>query len=266
MTAINPARLKIQCADLSETFSDPDRFTIKLHDLLNFYAVRIRQTTISRRSLLLQSYQTPPPVLRAIERELIEPLNKKPSQGLLLIDRLWEEEWLEIQSLAVILLGNLPPINPEGIFKRINAWLASNPSVIIRDILATKGLNRLTTTKPNLVLEFFQNLMKTANKDECRMVLAGLIPFVEDPAFDNLPLIYGFIDQILLIEETGLNKEILNLLKILVKRSEKETVFFLERQLVTASKPRIFRIIRQLLPNLSGSSHSDLRNALDSYE
>lgn len=78
MTAINPARLKVQSAELSAHFSDPDTFLPKLHTLLDFYAVRIQKTSISRPSLTLRSYQVAAPVLRAVERELKDLLIQTP--------------------------------------------------------------------------------------------------------------------------------------------------------------------------------------------
>ena len=75
MTAINPARLKIQCADLVISYSNPVSFISGLHDLLGFYATRIRHTGLKRLPLTLQTYQVPLPVLRALETEINPKLN-----------------------------------------------------------------------------------------------------------------------------------------------------------------------------------------------
>ena len=125
MTAINPARLKIQCAELSENYSNPAKFIPGLHDLLGFYAARIRQTSLSRIPLTLQAYQVPAPVLRALVIELENYLEEDPSLGLKLIDTLWKEEWVEFRQLAIICLGDLPPFDPEQILDRIKFWLKS---------------------------------------------------------------------------------------------------------------------------------------------
>ena len=78
MNAINPARLKIQSARLAESFQNPEQFIAGLHELLIFYAARIRQTTLSRTPLELQAYQVPAPVLRALELELSDQVNNCP--------------------------------------------------------------------------------------------------------------------------------------------------------------------------------------------
>ncbi len=265
MTAINPARLKIQCVKLSELYSDPEQFIQGLHELFDFYAIRVRQTGIARTPLLLQSYQVSPPVLRALKQELIEPLNTQPSQGLILIDALWEQEWVETRALAVSLLGSIPPINPGSIFKRIKTWLSASKSDEIRSILTTRGVSRLSIENPEGVLNFFQELLSSPTKGNCQAVLFGLVPFAEDQNFDNLPRLYKLLDNILLVEEKGLIREILDILKTLIKRSEQESLFFLERQLSTGSKPRIFRVARQILPSFSAQNQAALKETLKNY-
>jgi len=265
MTAINPARLKIQCVELSELYSDPDKFIKGLHELFDFYAVRVRKSGITRTALLLQSYQVSPPVLRALEQELIDPLNTQPSQGLILIDALWEQEWVETRTLAVSLLGSIPPINPASIFKRIKPWISSSKSDLIRSMLTTRGVTRLSKENPELVLNFFHELSSSPTKGNCQAVLFGLVPFASDHNFDNLPRLYKLLDRILLVEEKGLVKEILVILKTLIKRSELESLYFLERQLSTASKPRIFRVTHQILPSFSVQNQASLKETLKSY-
>ena len=112
MTAINPARLKIQCAELSENYSNPAKFIPGLHDLLGFYAARIRQTSLSHTPLTLRAYQVPAPVLRALVIELEEYLEENPSHGLKLIDALWKEEWVEFRQLAIYLPGRFTSKRP----------------------------------------------------------------------------------------------------------------------------------------------------------
>ncbi len=265
MTAINPARLKIQCVELSELYSDPEQFIRGLHELFDFYAIRVRKSGIARNPLLLQSYQVSPPVMRALELELIDPLNTQPSQGLILIDALWEQEWVETRTLAVSLLGSIPPINPASIYKRIKSWISSCKSDVIRSILTTRGVTRLSIENPELVLNFFHELLSPPTKGNCQAVLFGLVPFAGDQNFDNLPRLYQLLDSILLVEEKGLIKEILILLKTLIKRSEQESLYFLERQLYTASKPRIFRVTRQILPSFSTQDQASLKETLKNF-
>lgn len=265
MTAINPARLKIQCAELGESFHHPHNFISGLHDLLAFYGARIRQTSLTKIPLSLQTYQVPAPVMRALELELKELINNFPDQGFLLADRLWQEEWLEIRQLGVILLGNIPTSAPDKILVRIKTWLNTGTSEDLKRQIMTRGLTRLTDEKPGFVLDFLKSLASSAAQPDRQGALFGLIPFAEDPEFDNLPIIFNILRDILLIEESVLRKEISALIRSLQSRTDQETAYFLVRQLATASRPRIFRITRQVLGGFSEESQSLLRQSLQNY-
>jgi len=265
MTSINPARLKIQCAELSENHSNPAKFIPGLHDLLGFYAARIRQTSLSRTPLTLQAYQVPAPVLRALVIELEEYLEGHPSIGLKLIDALWKEEWVEFRQLAIICLGDLPPFDPEQILDRIKFWLKSCTAEDIRRRIMTRGLNHLIEEKPKIIFNFIGDLISSGSKMNHQAALFGLQVFGENPDFDNLPVVYKHLAEILQNEDAGLMKEITALLKALQQRSEQETAFFLERQLAAAANPRIFRVTRQVMGQFNTDNQALLRKTLDNY-
>ncbi len=265
MTAINPTRLKIQCAELSENYSSPAKFILGLHDLLGFYAARIRQTSLSRTPLTLQSYQVPAPVQRALVNELEDYLEEKPSIGLNLVDALWKEEWVEFRQLAIICLGKLHPSDPEQFLDRIKFWLNSCTAEDIRRSIMIQGLTQLVEDKPKIIFEFIGDLISSGSKMNHQAALFGLAAFAENSDFDNLPVIYSKLAEILQNEETGLMKEITALLKILQQRSEQETAYFLERQLAAAAKPRIIRVTRQVIGQFNAENRVMLREAIDNY-
>lgn len=266
MTAINPARLKIQCAELCENYSTPKKFISGLHDLLGFYAARIRQTSLARTPLSLQTYQVPAPVLRALITELEMYLSEEPDTGLKLIDAVWQEEWIEFRQLAIICLGKLPPEKSERILDRSRSWLDSCTAEDIRRKIMTRGLERMAEERPADVFNYIDDLIRSGSKMDHQAALFGLLSFATKPEFDNLPVIYNHLAKILLAEETGLIKEITSLIKALRKRSEQETAYFLERQLAAAAKPRIFRVTRQVIGQFSKTNQKLLRVALQNFD
>ena len=126
-------------------------------------------------------------------------------------------------------------------------------------------MKRLKIEKPDLVLSFYQDLLSNPIKENCQAVLLGLIQFGQDQQFLNLPVLFSLLGDILLVEETGLVKEIQTLLKLLIERSEQEASFFLEGQLSTASKPRITRVVRGLLPLFSSDNQEAIKETLQSF-
>jgi len=264
MTAINPTRLKIQSAKLTEYFTKPDQFISGLHDLLTFYAARIRQTSLTINSAKIESYQVPPPVLRELVLNLLEEANQHPAETLKLVDSLWKENWLEFKQLAVILTGSIPASHLEEIMKRIRKW-GKTSSEELRQLIMTSGLERLRMEKKYQVLDLLKDLGASTVKKDQQAALFGLRPFVEDPEFADLPKIYKILGDILSKDETAFIKEITVLIQSLKKRSESETANFLVRQLSRASKPRILRITRGIMKDFSEDSRALLRESLGNY-
>ena len=264
MTAINPAKLKIQCLKLAESFLDPEGFTSRLHELLTFYTARVRQSKLTHTSEKLQAYQVPPPVLRGLELELIEETHQFPEETLTLLDLLWKEDWLEFKQLAVILLGSISTTYTEEILNRIQNW-ARTPTEDLRQQIMTRGLQRLRVEEKYRVLDLIKKLGASADKKDRQEALFGLMPFAVDTKFDDLPKIFKVLGDILMIEETIFVKEITGLLRSLKMRSEQETAYFLVRQLAKASKPRILRITRQIMREFSEDHRVLMRDGLSNY-
>ena len=266
MTAINPARLKMQTAELGELISQPDQFTAQLHELLAFYSTRVRQTNLSRTPLALQTYQAPEPVILALESEVEEKLAEDPEPGLPLVDVLWKECWVEFRQLAVHALGILPPQEPALILSRIQAWLEECTSEDIRRLIMNEGLTRLADERPAESLRLIEGLISSGSSGNLQAALFGLELYAKNPAYPNLPLLFKYLSRILLAETPGLVKEISSLLRILAARSEQETTYFLIKQLGTAPTSRILRVIRQMMGNLSRENQALLREKMDLFK
>jgi hypothetical protein len=266
MTAINPARLKIQTAELGELIGLPDQFTAQLHELLSLYSTRVRQTNLSRTPLTLQTYQTPEPVILALESEIEERLAEDPEAGYSLVDALWKEFWVEFRQLAVYLNGILPIQEPDRILTRIQAWLECCTSEDIRRLIMTEGMANLAREETQLSLKFIEELIRSESKENLQAAIFGLELYVKDPSYPNLPLLFKYLSNILLIEETGLTKEISALLRILASRSEQETAYFLAKQLGVVPKSRILRVIRAVIGNLSQENQELLREKMEIFK
>lgn len=266
MTAINPARLKIQTAELGELIGQADKFVPQLHDLLLFYSARVRQTSLSRTPLTLQAYQVPEPVIQALETEIADRLEGDSEAGYSLVEALWKERWVEFRRLAVHVLGILPTEEPDRILSQIQIWLEKCNSEDIRRLLMTEGMTRLATEKPEQSLLFLKELISSGSKENHQAVLFGLELFAKNPSYANLPLLYKFLSQILRGEENGLVKEISTLLLVLASRSEQEVTYFLIKHLDPPSKPRIYRVIRQVIRQLSPENQRLLREKMETYK
>lgn len=248
MPAINPDRLKMQTAELIELYSRPGKFIHRLHNLLNYYADRARRFGQSGESPpSLPTYHVPQPVLRFLIEEMKPLLSASPSRGLLLVDALWKEDWLEIKILAGSFLGLIPTINPGPILKRIKAYVLSCDEKQIQQTLADQGLGTIREDSPSLIIALIADLIETRSPRERKISLMIMHPLIRENKFSHLPSLFQQLDK-LLEEEQGLRGDLVPVLKTIIQTSEKEAVYFLEDQLSRAAQPQITRIIRQCLP------------------
>ena len=266
MTAINPAKLRIQTAALAELVNQPDQFAIQLHDLLAFYSARIRRSNLSQTSLSLQAYQVPDPVLSALRKEIMERLEEDPALGFSLVDGLWKEPWLEHRHLAIQILGILPLDDSDQILNRVLAWLETCPTEEIRRMIMTEGMKGLAEKLPDLSLHLMDLLISKGSKEALQSALFGLESFAGNPAYLNLPLLYRYISRILLLIEDGLVKEISALLILLASRSEQETTYFLQEQLGSNPNPSLLRVTRKVMRGLSPEYQRLLREKMETHQ
>jgi hypothetical protein len=266
MTAINPARLKIQAADTAALLEEPAQLISALHNLLNFYGSRIRHTSLSKTPLTLRTYQAPAPVLRALEIEFKAQLERNPAAGRVLAEALWAERWVEFRQLAVFTLSCLAPDHPEEIFQQIRRWLDDCTAEDIRRLVMTQGLEKLGVENPQSTLAFIQELIQSGSRGDQQAALFGLGLFAANVDFLNFPLLYKSLEQVLASEESGLVKEVSSLLRVLIKRSEQETAFFLNQLLTGKPQPRLYRITRQVLKAFSPDNQRLLRDKIGSHK
>ncbi len=263
MPAINPAQLKIQCTELSESFSNPQAFIPRLHNLLNFYADRVsRPGETSPTPLMINAYHVSPPVMRHLEREIAPLVQSSPLDALSLADALWEEEYLETRHLAAVVLGHISPASPDPILERVQQWMTSCQEGVLQRVIATHGLAKIKSQYPEEYLKLAAALIESTEKSVQRGGLYTLIPLLKEDAFQNLPVVYQMLSRLLNQEKTSLKTEIIAVVEQLAKRSEQETAFFLKEKLLTAAQPRITRIVRRSLPFFSKEYESKLRNEL----
>ncbi|MEA2008008.1 MAG: DNA alkylation repair protein [Chloroflexota bacterium] len=263
MPAINPAHLKTHCAEIGHYFTDPQQFIAKLHGLLNFYADRIRRPgEAGTPPPLIPAYHVPAPVLRYLEREITPRVTQYPQAALSLTDALWSEEWLETRLLAAAILGRVPPISPNPILERVQKWGAGCKESLLQKALFTQGISQIREHYQEEFLRVINNLLENPEKDAQREGLYALIPLLEDANFQNLPVVYRMLSNLLKNEETGSQSEIVAVVRALAKRSEQETVFFLQEKLLTAAEPRITRVVRLSLPFFSEKYQKRLKGKL----
>jgi hypothetical protein len=264
MPAIDLARLKKQAAQLADLFNRSDDFVRALHGMLDFYVNRsLREVDSVAPSSVLETYRTPPVILRHIETELAPLAAANPEQALDLADHLWDEGWLEMSLLAASLLGRLPP-REERLLPRLTAWTLQVRDPSVRAALLTTSLVRMRKETPE---HFLILVGEWLNPERPRMWSNGiqaLLPLIQDPGFHNLPPVFEMLTNIVEAAPGTLQGDFVDLFQSLHRASPTETAYFLRQVITNSPTPMTATTFRRISPSLPPDLAEKLRDIVKS--
>ncbi len=263
MPAIQPARLKHQAALLAEHFNDPPAYIRSLHYVLDFYSDRARRPgKTGKPGPLLKAYNVRPPVLRMLLRELIPLAEKDSPGGLALCDALWAEPYLECRLMAGMLLGQIPPQPPDAIIARLQSWITTDLEFFLIEALLSNGVERLHREQPQVLLKMIEGWLGSTKTFPQQLGLRALLPLIQAPAFENLPVFFRLIQPLCQVAPAALRPDLLDVLAALARRSPQETAYFLRQTLMFSDSPDTPWLIRQSLDQFPPELQASLRQAM----
>lgn len=263
MAAIHLLRLKEQIAQLAVYFPQPETFHRRLHELFDLYADRsYRPGQAIRPRPLIQTYHTPPLVLRTLEQELGKQTNDLPDAALAVAELLWRDEYLEPRLLAAALLGQIPVNPPEPVLERLLAWADPDVDPQILETLMLQGSQRLRREQPERWLALVEHWLDSASKEIQEVGLKSLLPLVQDRSFQNLPRIYRILDPLVQSAPGEFLADLQKNIEVLARRSPAETAYFLRQMLSLSETGGTVRLVRRCLPAFPEEQQASLRKAL----
>lgn len=260
MPAIQPARLKLQTAELLDKAADPQVFTRAALALLEQYSDRTyRPGQVGEEPPLLPAFFVPKPVLREILKELRSFAVAHRDAALHLADALWAQPYFESHYLAACLLGLIPPNPPEVILKRVEAWTKPPTEIRLVEILAMDGLARVRTELPDDHLLAIKTWLASRDIALCRLGLKCLLSVVSSPSFEDLPSIFKLLTPPMREAPAALRPYLSEVVVSLVRRSPHETAYYLSQNLVFETQDLNTRwIIRRSLKYFPLELQTDL--------
>jgi len=266
MPAIQPARLKKQVSELVSKYNQPVVFVRELHALLDLYTDHTQRPGQSGiPNPLLDSYNTPPPVMRQVWHELNQTIKLHPENMLKLCDTLWAEPNYDLQLLATRLLGQLPVFPPSPVIDRLQSWVHSDLNRRLLDALLEYGLQRFRQDAPDQLLELVASWLSSPDLPSQHAGLRALLPMINDTGITSLPAIFRLITPYLRVAHPRLRPDILTVVTAIAHCSPHETAYLLLQNLSAPDNPDTPWIIRQLLDEFPVETRSGLHLALQRY-
>jgi hypothetical protein len=264
MPAIQPARLRLQAALLAAHFDQPAAYVRSLHHLLELYADRARRQGLTAPPpTLLEAYHVRPPVLRQVIRELEPLVGEYPDEILSLCDALWQEAVLEFRLTAISLTGKVAPFPAARVTERLEGWIGTQPGRRLVEAILGEGCGKLRQENPQAYLDMVSAWLEAEDVSAQQVGLQALVYLVDDPGYQNLPVIFMLLEPFLVSPPAVLRPDVLQLIRLLAARAPQESAYILRRLLQDPENEAIPFLLRQSVASfpehLQGSLIEELR-------
>lgn len=268
MPAIHLPRLQQQVDGLIEHYADADKFSRQLRDLFNYYGDKTRRPSQkNKKTFGLPAENVPAPVLRQVVMQLTPYAENTPHAILNLSRSLWERPILEYRQLAAMLIGKIPGSHTEETIKLVQKWNMESLEEDLLSVLAVNSLASVRQESPEVLLERIEEWLAPEDEEltnsqilaQQKLGLHALLPFIQDPEFENLPRIYALIKPLLRDSGKVLRPYLLDLLLPLAGRSPQEVAYILRSMLEEDPNAQIAWLARRTLDALPPENQARLR-------
>ena len=221
----------------------------------------------TKKAVRLPAENVPAPVLRQIVTQLTPYAENTPHAILNLCRGLWHTPILEYRLLAAMLLGKAAVSHAQETMDLVQIWSLENKEEQILKAISSSSLGNIRQQEPGQLFDRIQTWL-APDKDEFRSAeisnlqklgLTALLPFCQDPAFENLPRIYTLITPLLRQSARVLRPYLLDLLIPLAERAPQEVGYLLRTELESDPSDQLKWLGRRTLPALPEENQARLR-------
>ncbi len=259
MPAIEFSRLRTKIELLGRVYASPGQFVKDLSDLYFFYSDMTFKPSGTPSTGTISAYRAPVVINRELERMLKPFAVKDPESTLLIADLLWQTKKLEPCQLAAGLVGALPIEETDKVLSWIKEKSTGGEANELTTVIHEKATATLRKEEPKIWLSTLAAWYEGGDTALRKMAIEGLAPLLKDENFDNLPIVFDFLEPVFAKFDSHVALALITLLGLLVERSEVETVFMLKQVLKTNPNEDLSRLIRRALPLFSVEGQNSLR-------
>ena len=263
MAIIQIPRLRSQINALAIHYDDSKVFVSALGSFFNIYGRNksIADLYKNEEQTTLLTYDITDVVFTELESSFKKIAKFHPRQAVETADLLWQEPIFESKKLAIILVSNLGNDYSDTYIQRIEQW--------IHDGLEEKIFNEILNTSdqiPFLIAnDKWQGLINNwLNSDSRQMIRNGLKALgqlINKKEFQNLPYIFGVILPIFCQPELSIQKDLMTITKLLIKKNQPEAASFLISIGEIYPSKDVSAFIRKCLPLFDEFFQQELRLA-----
>lgn len=256
MTAVNPARLAHQVAELMGFIGDPGEFRRRCLDLLESYADRTRRPRgDEQQGATLRVFGAPRSVVHSLALALRAETAKAPDRGWAVANVLWQAGARETCLLAASVVGALP-------LQRAAEWAADKArtceDALVLAELGGAALSAWRGSNPEEFLEVVDGWLSEGEPRVAELALAALAQGAHELKSDCLPNMFRMLLGRLGKTRGGAQRAIHDIVRTTARRSPAEAARYLIDEIAAGSMEA-----RRLAHEMAGEFPDNQRHLLE---
>lgn len=260
MPAIEISRLHARINLLTKLVDDPARMAAELSNFYESYAdLTFQSGLFSVKTGDFPAYRTPALMNRELESAFAKLEQEKPEKILELVDILSSKPQKEPRQLAASLLGNFSASFFNAVMLRLEQWALSTEDPEDLVWIFKLGTNRIRIEAPELWLKALRSWLDSSDPQHRQVAVYGLNSMITDTSLTSLPLIFKYLQPLLLDPNPKTLPHLETILEKLIAKSENETLFFIKQVMNQSKSPLVMRMIRRNLSLFSSEGQDSLR-------
>lgn len=252
MPAAELSRLQAQIRAIATQFDHPTQFLRSLISLMELYSDQhLHAGKQSRVMHLHPEYHLPALVIQQLGKELRNLTSKNPSSALKTMDALRQEKYLEAKILAAEMLGGFPANFQSIILDRVQNWIQPDEEEFLVDKILVSSSQFFIHANLKTWIKQIQKWLRTENPQLIKIGLQAINKLLADPTYTKYEQVFPLLEPFFLHPTLFLQRELLEALKLLIKRSEMESLAFLRTIIHATHDVDTLRFIRRCIPLFS---------------
>jgi hypothetical protein len=113
-----------------------------------------------------------------------------------------------------------------------------------------------------VLIRLIEGWLRSTKIFQQQLGLRALLPLIQDPGFENLPVFFRLIQSLCQTAPAALRPDLLDVLAALARRSPQETAYFLRQTLMFPDSADTPWLVRQSLSKFPPEYQASLRQAV----
>lgn len=263
MPPVQLSRLRPQVNTLMAQYQDEDLFQKTL--LLIFEKYTEKKSTVNawlQSDPGMPAYNLSPIVMNELENAFEVLAKVHPEETIHLADMLWKHDMYEPRKLAISALAALLPPHQRVFIERAKSWIPQElPDSLVTEIM------ELSSQKPEIVSSpqwtaLVRAWIWSQDKSMQKIGMRAAANMARSKKFKNLPLVFELVEPLYTQPKIALQKNLNDLTRVLIARSEPETAAFLISLVELQQKKEVSALARKLLPLFDEFYQDEIRKVV----